>query len=432
MKITWWRGLALALMLLAAGVLAALTAVLQPEPTVAATQGVNHEDVARAMSLLRAHDPREARPGVVSSALVHERDVEVLLNHAAHRWLTAASRVRLQPGRATLQLSTPAPRSPYTGWFGAWFGRWLNVELQVKETATLPVIDGFRIGRLPLPAWLAERVGLYAVDHFGLNKELLLAAEVVRRVRFSPQQVLVTYAWQGNSMNRLLDGLLTADELTRLRVYSDRLAELVARQPPHLEVPMVRLLGPLFALARERGIAGNDPANENRAVLVTLTLYANGRAVASVAPAARSWPRPRPTRLMLAGRADFPLHFLVSATLAAEGTTPLTNAIGVYKEVADSRGGSGFSFNDMAANRAGTRFGERAVKDPLRLQDDLAQLEKQSRGLKDGDLLPRTDDLPEFMAEAEFLRRFGGVGAPGYNTMLMDIDRRIAALPLLR
>ncbi len=432
MKIPWWRGLALAVLLLAAGVLAALTAVLQAEPTVAVAQDVNHEDVARALSLLRTHDPRSASPGVVTSAWVHERDVEVLLNHAAHRWFSAASRVRLQPGLATLQLSMLAPGNPFGAWFSSWFGRWLNVELQVKETARLPVIDSFRIGRLPLPPWLAERMGLYAVDRVGLNKELLLVAEVVRRVRFSPQQLLVTYAWQGNSMNRLLDGLLTADELKRLRVYSDRLAELAAQQPPGIEVPMVRMLGPMFALARERSSAGHEPANENRAVLVALTLHANGRAVASVAPAARDWPRARAMRLVLAARADFPLHFLVSALLAAEGTTPLTKAIGVYKEVADSRGGSGFSFNDMAANRAGTRFGERAVQDPQRLQDDLAKLGQQGQGLMDDDLLPRTDDLPEFMAEPEFLRRYGGVGAPAYNAMLADIDRRIAALPLLR
>ena len=432
MKITWWRCLALVFLLLAAGALAALTALLQTEPTVAIEQDVNHEDVARALSLLRAHDPRGASPGVVSSAVVHERDVEVLLNHAARRWFSAASRVRLQPGMATLQLSTLAPGNLFGGWLGRWFGRWLNVELQIKEAAQLPVIDSFRIGRLPLPAWLAERVGLHVIDRFGLHQELLLLADVVRRVRFSPQQLLVTYAWQGNSMNRLLDGLLTADELKRLRVYSDRLAELVAQQPPVVEVPMVRLLLPMFALAGERSNAGNDPASENRAVLVALTLYANGRTVASVAPAASSWQRARPMQLTLAARTDFPLHFLVSATLAAEGTTPLTKAIGVYKEVADSRGGSGFSFNDMAANRAGTRFGERAAQDPLRLQADLAQLGQQAQGLKDSDLLPRTDDLPEFMAEPDFLRRYGGVGGPGYNAMLADIDRRIAAVPLLR
>ncbi len=418
MKITWWRGSALALLLTATAVLAAMLAMLQAEPAVALSQDVNHEDVARALSLLRTHDPRQARAGVVSSALVRERDVEVLLNHAARRWFDAASRVRLQPRRATVQFSAHAPSNP--------FGRWLNLELQLEDTGGLPVIDSFRIGRLPLPPWLAERIGLYAVDRFGLRQELQLAAEVVRRVRFSPQQVLVTYAWQGDSMNRLFDGLLTADELKRLRVYSDRLVELTALRAPHIEMPMAQLLGPMFDLARQRSAGGNDAAAENRAVLVALTLYANGRAVASVAPVARSWPQARPMRLMLAGRADFPLHFLVSATLASEGTTPLSKAIGVYKEVADARGGSGFSFNDMAANRAGTRFGALAVQDPQRLQDLVA------RGVSDSELLPRTDDLPEFMAEPEFVRRYGGVGAPAYNAMLAEIDRRIGLLALLR
>ena len=418
MKITWWRGSALALLLMTVGVAATLTAMLQAEPAVAVSQDLDHEDVARALSLLRTHDPRQARVGVVSSALVRERDVEILLNHAAHRWFDAASRVRLQPRRATVQLSAHAPSNP--------FGRWLNLELDLEETGGLPVIDGFRIGRLPLPPWLAERIGLYAVERFGLRQEMQLAAEVVRQVRFSPQQVLVTYAWQGDSMDRLFDGLLTADELKRLRVYSDRLVELTARRTPSVEMPMAQLLGPMFELARQRSGVGSDAAAENRAVLVALTLYANGRAVGSVARAARSWPRPRPMRLMLAGRADFPLHFLVSAALASEGTTPLSKAIGVYKEVADSRGGSGFSFNDMAANRAGTRFGALAVQDPQRLQALVA------RGVSDGELLPRTDDLPEFLAEPEFVRRYGGVGKPAYNALLAEIDRRISLLPLLR
>jgi hypothetical protein len=36
------------------------------------------------------------------------------------------------------------------------------------------------------------------------------------------------------------------------------------------------------------------------------------------------------------------------------------------------------------------------------------------------------------MPEAEFRRRFGGVGAPAYEALLADIDRRIAVVPLLR
>ena len=415
---TLWRRLALVLVLFFVVVLAALTAMLQAEPTAVGGADVDHEDVARALSLLRTHDPRQALPGVVSSALVRERDLEVLLSHGAHRWLQGSSRVSLQRGQATLQLSSRAPANP--------FGRWLNLELHLEETGGLPVLDSFRVGRLPLPAWLAERVALHLVARAGLGAELNLAAEVVRRVRFTPQQMLVTYAWQPDSIGRLVNGLLSADEVQRLHAYSDRLVELSTQPRQGFEVPMAALLGPLFELARQRTAAGGDAAIENRAALVVLTLQANGRTVGSVAAAARGWPRPRPMRLLLAGRTDSPLHFLVSATLASEGTTPLSRAIGLYKEVADSRGGSGFSFNDMAANRAGTRFGELAVLAPQQLQDRLA------RGVLDSELLPRTDDLPEFMAEPEFLRRFGGVGAPAYNAMLADIDRRIAALTLLR
>jgi len=36
------------------------------------------------------------------------------------------------------------------------------------------------------------------------------------------------------------------------------------------------------------------------------------------------------------------------------------------------------------------------------------------------------------MREAEFKRRYGGIGAPAYNRMMDDIERRIAALPLYR
>jgi hypothetical protein len=36
------------------------------------------------------------------------------------------------------------------------------------------------------------------------------------------------------------------------------------------------------------------------------------------------------------------------------------------------------------------------------------------------------------MPEREFIRRYGGVDAPEYNKMTVDIERRIAALPLYR
>jgi len=46
--------------------------------------------------------------------------------------------------------------------------------------------------------------------------------------------------------------------------------------------------------------------------------------------------------------------------------------------------------------------------------------------------MPDVSDLPEFMREAEFKRRYGGVGGAGYDKMMAAIEARVAAVPVLR
>ncbi len=45
--------------------------------------------------------------------------------------------------------------------------------------------------------------------------------------------------------------------------------------------------------------------------------------------------------------------------------------------------------------------------------------------------MPPWSDLPEFMPEAEFKRRFGGIDAPPYRAMMRKIEQRVAALSVL-
>jgi len=406
------------LLLAAAAAAGALLAALQHEPAVAVRAEIGPLDAARVAALLRAHDPRRAVTGRVSAVTLQERELEVLLDHGARRWLGTISRVSLERNVATVMMSARVPPNP--------FGRWLNVRARLVQTGGLPALESLRIGALPIPAWLGERIALRLAERAELLGELQLTADVVQHVRFEPQQLQVVYAWRDDSARRMMEALVPAAEQRRLRAYAERLAELAARERPAWEVPMTRLLVPLFALARERSAAGNDAAAENRAAIVVLALFANGRGLPSVLPAASEWPRPPPLRLLLAGRDDFPLHFLVSAALVVESTGALAQAIGLAKEVTDARGGSGFSFNDMAANLAGTRFGELAMRAPEQLQARLA------RGVTDDDLMPAWADLPEFLPEAEFLRRYGGVGAPRYEALMAEIDRRVGALSLWR
>jgi uncharacterized protein YfiM (DUF2279 family) len=201
----------------------------------------------------------------------------------------------------------------------------------------------------------------------------------------------------------------------------------VTRSLKAKNISLSELLVPLFTLAAERSTDDNVIA-ENRAAILLLPLYINGQGMETILPDAKNWPRPAKHGVLLNQRDDFPKHFIVSAALSAKAGGPLSDAVGIYKEIEDSRGGSGFSFNDIAADRAGTRFGEYAANSV-----SARKLQQQLRaGVSEKDLMPLTEDLPEFMPEAEFIRRYGGVDAAEYNKMMVDIERRIAALPLYR
>ncbi len=418
-----WTLCATALLLpLAAGGLVA--AALQNEALVPEVGGVNPSDVGRAVALARALDPRRTPPGQWTTVSLNEHDVDLLLNQGANRLLGVSTRLGLQAGTATVLASMRVPAHPLQDWFG----RWLNLQLSLQETGGLPVVTGLKLGRVPLPAALGTRLGLWWVDRVGLLTQFNLASDMVKKIHFAPQHMAMTYALDGDGAKRMVASLLPAGEPERLRAYSDLLVQLAAAEPAMSEPSLARWMGPLFRLALDRSNArpANEAAAENRAAILALTLYANGKSVESLWPPAKAWPKPQPLRLTLSGRTDFPLHLLISAALAVESTGVLSRAVGVWKEVDDSRVGTGFSFNDIAADRAGTRLGELALAQPQRLQEALAG------GVKESDVMPAWADLPEFLPEAEFKRRFGGVGAAPYLALLAEIDKRVGALPALR
>ncbi|HSW03456.1 hypothetical protein [Aquabacterium sp.] len=412
-------------LLVAPGValLAALWLAIDSAPQVARRDDVSPADIDRAVAVARLHDPRRAAIGQLRRVPLSERDVDLLVYQAARRWLRADTQVRLHTGRMLLQASVAAP-----------LGAWLNIELTLLQIGELPVVERLRVGRLPLPASWALPVLRAVAERRGVQTDALLAVDWIERVSISSGRLMISYRLGPDTLNRLRAALVAPMDQQRLRAYSDRLA-MLANEVSGNEVSMARLLPPLMALAAERSAAASaagstasgDAAAENRAALLTLTFYANHRPLGLVVPAAYGWPRPRPLHVTLQQRHDLPLHFLISALIAAESGTPLADAVGLWKELADARqGGSGFSFNDLAADLAGTRFGERAVREPLRLQARLAA------GAQEADWMPAASDLPESLPEAEFLARYGGIGGAGYQRLLAEIEARVAALPVLR
>jgi hypothetical protein len=382
---------------------------------------VSAADVARARDFLRRNDPRRPTPGPLRTLVASEREANLMLDQLIRRVAPGASaRLMLDGGSAKLQASVPVPHSPVTAW--------LNIDATLHETVGLPTIDKLRVGRLPVPAWVAARLLPRLAERLNASPEGALALDMVRQVRLVPTRVEVVYEWGDDGLQRLLGTLLPPAEQARLTAYAQALAGAMqahAAAGGGAALPLERLLPPLFTLASQRSAGGGDALTENRAALLTLALQATGRRMSDLVPAIQAAPHPQPVAVTLAGRDDFAQHFLISAVVALEGGGPLADAIGVYKEVADLRDGSGFSFNDIAADRAGTRLGVLARRDPRALQDRLA------RGAPESDFMPDVADLPEFLGRRDFLATYGGVDAPAYRRMLADIERRLDALPLL-
>jgi hypothetical protein len=420
-----WLGallLAFVALLLALVLAVVVTAALAVEaaPAVAPRDDVAPADVDRAVALLRRHDPRQTPPGVLRGLVLAERDLDLLVGHAARRALGAHARVQLQPGgqagRVAVLASAPLPG-----------GRWLNVELQWRQTPALPVLERVRVGRVPVPAALALGAARTLAAWRGLPAdELLRALDDVERVVIAPRRVVVSYRLGADTVSRLRAALVAPAQQERLRAYAERLAA-VTWGVRGDEVSLAVLLPPLAALAAERSGRGDDAAAEHRAALLVLTLHATQRPWSLLVPGADAWRAPRPLAVTLQRRHDWALHFLVSAVVAAEAGTPLADAVGLWKELDDAKaGGSGFSFGDLAADRAGTRFGEVAVREPRRWQARVAALRDEA------EVMPPAGDLPESLGAAEFQSRYGGPDGAGTARLRAEIDARVDALPAWR
>ncbi|MFO1320071.1 MAG: hypothetical protein U1F52_10680 [Burkholderiales bacterium] len=406
-------------LLLTAGLVAGALVwfAIDREALIDRTATVSAEQVGRAKRLLAQHDPRRLKPGDRRAMVLSQQDVDTVLNYVLQQAAHGSSRVVLQPGFADVAITVPLPSNP--------IGRYANVRAEIMETDGPPHLQTLSIGRITLPGFLQDLVLSRAVEHFGVADQAALLAKLVRHASFGPRSVRVVVEWQDHTTERLRAAVVSDDEAGRLRVYHDAIAEMSSRQET-ATMSLPTLLAPLMAIADTRSRQGNAAA-ENRAVLIAVTAYVTGGGIELLVPDARRW-NPLTTReVALAGRDDFAKHFIVSAMLAATAGTPLANAAGLYKELDDSRGGSGFSFNDIAADAAGTQFGRLAVADEA---SAIALQKRVAAGVGEADIMPPVTDLPEFMPEQEFVARFGGVGAPKYQEMMAEIDRRVTALAI--
>jgi uncharacterized protein YfiM (DUF2279 family) len=122
------------------------------------------------------------------------------------------------------------------------------------------------------------------------------------------------------------------------------------------------------------------------------------------------------------GRNDLTKHFVISAYLAALQGAGNVEATGLAKELSDCRpGGSGFSFADLAANKAGILFAREILNGRLAL-DQLAD------SFRVDQFMPKVDGLPEGLSVTQLLAQFGQQNDDRFQTQLGEIDRLVLDL----
>ncbi len=409
-------------------------AVIEEQPRVVQGAPLDAQQAARATRLINRTGSQVARSRGPTVVRFTESELNSLLALAGRGIERLQAQVRIRSSgldaAATVRIS-PTP-----------LGEHVNLGVGVVPSRSGLRISHVTLGRTEVPGWIALpalRLGLDVFLGQGRGSDLL---DAVQNVSMGPGRVsvgLIAAPEMGQRLRAAQEGLgEVRDQLALLgdpdtvAVYYGRILELVGEQGSQ-NVSLAWYMGSLFTLARRRSLTA-DPVAENRALILAMAMaFGDPRFEAFIGDVRVRQTRARPPRrggVNLAGRYDLRLHFIISAGLEILAQSGISYAIGEFKELADSgsRRGSGFSFVDLAADRAGVQFAVLATErsSASRVQTVLAGRDDESR------FFPDIRGLEEGLRQDEFERRYGGLEAAAYLDVVDRIDRRIAATAIHR
>lgn len=411
----------LLLALIAVPVVIVVTGI-EPEPLIEPGKSLSHEGVERIKALLKQHDPRRLQQDEVRTLALSQRDLNLLLDYSVTRTLNVNLRVELDPDSATVSMTYPLPEK--------YSGHYLNAVARLSQGNGELSIDSLQVGRLRLPGWLVNPVlQLFHTNLLKYSGEYREVLQTIGELRLDGDQLVLVYRWQPQLAAQLKSSgyglLFSADDKIRVLAYHNKLSRLASDYPDR-RVSLERILPPLFALASLRSDERGDPQAENRALLQTLGMYVMGIDAGRLVEAPVETGQHRMYLTML-GRHDLVQHFTVSAAVTVSAGSGLANAIGLFKELDDSRGGTGFSFDDLLADRAGVRLAELATETPQYAR----ALQQRMRGeLSESDFMPAIDGLPPSIMELEFKQRYQDLDSEEYGLVDDEIERRIQRCPV--
>lgn len=361
--------------------------------------------------------------------LVSEGEINSAFSVASRGLPFLRGKAEVRRDAAQLNLTTSIPGLPIK--------RWLNLAVVIAPSEKRLELVSVRIGRFSLPPRIIIPIlgmgldmamgdGLGSVAVNSVNRVTLRGRTASFGIAISPEDREAIAAVAKKQLRAASPFGKTED----VRAYYNALEQATANRQLPTRGSFVKHLRFAFDLADKRAPAGQKAVHMRSAVMA-LAIYCGLRDLESmiggVVPEGESQNSRSSCRgVTLGGRGDLRQHFIVSAALKMASDSGFALAIGEFKELLDSnRGGSGFSFDDLAADRAGIRFAEVVFGPNM----TAASAHKRVRGIVgETSIFPNIKDLPSGLSEAEFKRRFGSADSRAYRKMLAQIEARLDRL----
>lgn len=372
---------------------------------------LNSADIHRAKSILYANKQASDKP---LSLNLTERDLNIACAYLLNVYTNSQSQIQMVNNYILFDLRFALPENL--------FGRYLNMQFQLHTPDKRPPeINHLHIGKVAIPDSYASLFIDTLIEQTRLDNYLKLIRQNLKLFRIQNQTLHLVYQ-SPTTASRNFQQLLTPkiDNLA-LELYQKKLNQALREHDPDWRLSLSNVLRPLFQLARERSTAKNAIA-ENRLAIFVANRYVNYYP-GSTAHRPNNDTTPKYS-VFLYKRIDMAQHFMWSATVTALGNSQLANILGLEKELSDAKKGSGFSFIDLAADRAGIYFGKQATASPekaLKIQEKMANVENYQA------FMPDITDLPESLTAQTFTEQYQSIHSVRYQKVLEDIDQRIAA-----
>jgi len=363
-------------------------------------------------------DPRDLPEGEVLELRLTQRQVSALGAEASSRRQRVSARARLLEEAVEVTLSAESPRP--------WITPYVNLRVTLSGPPDAPVVESATLGDLPIPAALGQAMFDYGLAEFRSRDPIANAAlEAVEEVEYGADALTVRVRWTPEVRDRILEAgrAIVRGEIdpARIAVYADALREALAAADGEAH-HLTDLLRAVFVRARDRVDGGEAPRREIETAFLVLALYSVEVPLdeALGVDAAAGLPQHVVT---IYGRTDLPRHFLVSAVTTLFADRAVADALGLAKELRDAEDvdGSGFSFRDLAADRAGTRLLREATESEARMR---ALIDRLARPFGESDLVPRVHDLPEGMNAEQFAAAYEDTESERYRALVARIDAR--------